>query len=52
MIRHLVFYFGDTTIVNAEARFDLLGNQVNGLFGTMIAARSPRVMHAALRFSF
>jgi hypothetical protein len=38
--------------VNSAARFDASGNQVNSLFGTVTAARSPRVMQGSLRFQF
>jgi len=38
--------------VDNSARFDTAGRQVNGRFGQVISARSPRVMQASLRFSF
>lgn len=38
--------------VNATARFDAQGNQVNTLFGQMSAARSARIVQMALRFVF
>ena len=38
--------------VDSGARFDPQGNQVNGRFGQLTAARAARVMQAALRFSF
>lgn len=38
--------------VNSAARFDSQGNQVNALFGTVTAARTPRVMQGSLRFEF
>jgi hypothetical protein len=37
---------------NNAARFDALGNQVNGAFGQVISTRTPRVCQAALRFTF
>jgi hypothetical protein len=38
--------------VNTTAQFDATGKQVNGLFGTATAARSPRVMQVSLRLRF
>lgn len=38
--------------LDAAARFDPQGNQVNGRFGEFTAARSPRVMQFALRLYF
>jgi len=38
--------------VNATARFDAQGNQVNPLFGQMSSARSARILQLALRFVF
>jgi hypothetical protein len=32
--------------------FDAAGNQTNTRFGAPIAARTPRVMQAAIKFSF
>ena len=38
--------------VNATARFDAAGAQVNPILGQLTAARSPRLMQLALRFMF
>lgn len=38
--------------VNTAARFDPSGNQVNTLFGTVTAARPPRLVQLALRLQF
>lgn len=38
--------------VDAVARFDAAGNQVNTRFGQVITTRAPRVMQMALRFVF
>ena len=38
--------------VDNGARFDASGRQVNGRFGQLISARSPRVMQVSLRFTF
>lgn len=38
--------------VDATARFDPQGNQVNARFGQVTSARSPRVMQGSLRFTF
>ena len=38
--------------VNTAARFQPNGQQVNALFGTVVATRSPRVMQGSLRFTF
>ncbi len=38
--------------VNASARFDAAGNQVNSIFGQMTGARSARLLQLALRFLF
>ena len=38
--------------VDAVARFDPAGNQVNTRFGQVISTRAPRVMQVALRFVF
>ncbi len=38
--------------VNTAARFDPSGNQVNTLFGTVSAARPPRLVQVALRLQF
>jgi hypothetical protein len=38
--------------VDAVARFDPAGNQVNTRFGQVITTRTPRVMQVALRFVF
>jgi hypothetical protein len=38
--------------VDAAARFDAAGNQVNTRFGQVITTRAPRVMQVALRFVF
>ncbi len=38
--------------VNATARFDAAGNQVNTALGQLTAAREPRRMQLSLRFSF
>jgi hypothetical protein len=47
---------GDTTTtadgVDAVARFDPAGNQVNARFGQPIAARASRAMQVSLRFRF
>jgi hypothetical protein len=47
-----VFNHTQFSSVNTSAQFDLTGKQVNGLFGTATAARSPRVMQVSLRFRF
>jgi hypothetical protein len=46
--------FNDTQFatVDAVARFDPAGNQVNTRFGQVITTRTPRVMQVALRFVF
>jgi hypothetical protein len=38
--------------VDATARFDAQGNQVNTRFGQVTAARSPRIIQASLRLTF
>jgi hypothetical protein len=38
--------------VDAAARFDPAGNQVNPTFGTVTSSRSPRVMQLSLKFLF
>ena len=38
--------------VDSGARFDGSGAQINGNFGRVTSARSPRVMQASLRFEF
>jgi hypothetical protein len=38
--------------VDNNARFDTAGRQVNGRFGQVISARTPRVMQASIRFTF
>jgi hypothetical protein len=38
--------------VDATARFDAAGNQINATFGRINGARAPRRMEAALRFIF
>ena len=38
--------------VDSTARFDPQGNQVNARFGEFLAARPPRRIQFALRFSF
>jgi hypothetical protein len=38
--------------VDAVARFDPAGNQVNTRFGQVITTRTPRVMQIAVRFVF
>ena len=38
--------------VDTTARFDPLGNQVNGRFGQLIASRPPRVIQLAISFYF
>jgi hypothetical protein len=38
--------------IDATARFDAAGNQVNTRFGQVTGARSPRVMQGSLRFTF
>jgi hypothetical protein len=38
--------------VDATARFDAQGNQVNTRFGQVITTRTPRVMQVAIRFVF
>jgi len=38
--------------VDAVARFDPAGNQVNTRFGQVITTRTPRVMQIAVRFAF
>jgi outer membrane receptor protein involved in Fe transport len=38
--------------INATARFDPSGNQVNPLFGQVTSTRTPRVMQGSLRFTF
>jgi hypothetical protein len=38
--------------VDATARFDVAGNQINQTFGRLNGARAPRRMQAALRLSF
>jgi hypothetical protein len=38
--------------VDATARFDAAGNQINQTFGRLNGARAPRRMQAALRLSF
>ncbi len=38
--------------IDATARFDASGNQVNSRFGQVNAARTARVMQGSLRFSF
>ena len=38
--------------VNTAARFQPNGQQVNALFGTVVATRAPRIMQGSLRFTF
>jgi hypothetical protein len=38
--------------VDATARFDPQGTQVNTRFGQAISARMPRIMQVSLRFTF
>jgi hypothetical protein len=38
--------------IDSTARFDPLGNQVNGQFGQATASRPPRLMQMALKFYF
>ena len=38
--------------INTTAQFNPAGEQVNANFGKATAARDPRIMQAALRFSF
>jgi hypothetical protein len=38
--------------IDAGLVFDAAGNQTNTRFGAPIAARTPRVMQAAIKFSF
>jgi hypothetical protein len=47
-----VFNHTQWATVNSAARFDNSGNQVNTLFGTVTASRSPRVMQGSLRIQF
>ena len=47
-----VFNHTQWSSVNSAARFDAQGRQVNTLFGTVTAARGPRVMQGSLRFEF
>jgi hypothetical protein len=47
IFNHTQFMTLDTT-----PRFDAAGNQVNANFGSVTAARSPRIMQASLRFLF
>jgi hypothetical protein len=37
---------------NTTARFDAIGNQVNGQFGQYTAARNPRYIQLALKIRF
>lgn len=45
-----VFNHIEFATVDAVARFDAAGNQVNTRFGQVITTRAPRVMQVALRF--
>jgi hypothetical protein len=47
-----VFNHTQFATVDAVARFDPAGNQVNTRFGQVITTRTPRVMQVALRFVF
>jgi hypothetical protein len=47
-----VFNLTQFATVDATARFDAAGNQVNTRFGQVITTRTPRVMQVALRFVF
>jgi hypothetical protein len=47
IFNHTQFMTLDTT-----PRYDAAGNQVNANFGSVTAARSPRIMQASLRFLF
>ena len=47
-----VFNATQFATVDATARFDAAGNQVNTRFGQVITTRTPRVMQVALRFVF
>jgi hypothetical protein len=47
-----VFNATQFATVDATARFDAAGNQVNTRFGQVITTRTPRVMQIALRFVF
>lgn len=38
--------------INAAAKYDASGNQVNSLFGQVTSTRTPRVMQGSLRFTF
>jgi hypothetical protein len=47
-----VFNHTQFATVDAQARFDAAGNQVNTRFGQVISTRAPRVMQIAIRFVF
>jgi hypothetical protein len=47
-----VFNHTQFASVDAQARFDAAGNQVNTRFGQVISTRAPRVMQIAIRFVF
>ena len=47
-----VFNHTQFATVDAVARFDPAGNQVNTRFGQVITTRTPRVMQVAVRFVF
>jgi hypothetical protein len=38
--------------INTQAQFNPAGEQVNAAFGKATAARDPRLMQGAIRFSF
>ena len=47
-----VFNQVNWSAINTVARFNPAGEQVNANFGQATAARSPRVMQGAIRFTF
>ena len=47
-----VFNTPQFSTVNTTVKFDAQGNQVNGDFGRIVAARDPRIMQFALRVTF
>jgi hypothetical protein len=49
---HNAFNHTQWSSVNATARFNAQGKQVNTLFGAITGARTPRVMQGSLRFQF
>ena len=47
-----VFNQVNWSALDLQARFNPQGQQVNAAFGQATAARAPRIMQGALRFSF